>query len=46
MLTLPYPRHVYSVCGPMDLRKSIAALAALVQEGFGLDRFAPSLFVF
>jgi transposase len=28
------------------LRKSIDALAALVQEGFGLDPFAPSLFVF
>ncbi|MBD2862666.1 IS66 family insertion sequence element accessory protein TnpB [Paenibacillus oceani] len=46
MLTLPNPQHVYLTCGPTDLRKSIDALAALVQEGFGLDPFAPSLFVF
>jgi len=46
MLTLPNPQHVYLACGPTDLRKSIDALAALVQEGFGLDPFAPSLFVF
>ncbi|GFN33180.1 IS66 family insertion sequence element accessory protein TnpB [Paenibacillus xylaniclasticus] len=46
MLTLPNAQHVYLACGPTDLRKSIDALAALVQEGFGLDPFAPSLFVF
>jgi transposase len=46
VLTLPNPQHVYLACGPTDLRKSIDALAALVQEGFGLDPFAPSLFVF
>ncbi|WP_127585567.1 IS66 family insertion sequence element accessory protein TnpB [Paenibacillus koleovorans] len=46
MLTLPNPQRVYLACGPTDLRKSIDALAALVQEGFGLDPFAPSLFVF
>jgi transposase len=46
MLTLPSPQHVYLACGPTDLRKSIDALAALVQAGFGLDPFAPSLFVF
>lgn len=46
MLTLPNPQRVYLACGPTDLRKSIDSLAALVQEGFGLDPFAPSLFVF
>jgi hypothetical protein len=46
MLTLPNPENVYLACGPIDLRKSIDSLAALVQEGFGLDPFAPSLFVF
>lgn len=37
---------VYLACGATDLRKSIDGLAALVQEGFGLDPFAPCLFVF
>jgi transposase len=46
MLTLPNPENVYLACGSTDLRKSIDSLAALVQEGFGLDPFAPSLFVF
>mgnify|MGYP001221285084 FL=1 len=44
MLTIP--QHIYLACGPTDLRKSIDALAALVQEGFGLNPFKPSLFVF
>jgi len=46
MLTLPSSHPVYLACGPTDLRKSIDALAALVQEGFGLNPFAPGLFVF
>jgi transposase len=46
MLTLPNPQNVYLACGPTDLRKSIDSLAATVQEGFGLNPFAPSLFVF
>jgi len=46
MLTIPSPQLIYLACGPTDLRKSIDALAALVQEGFGLNPFTPSLFVF
>ncbi|GIP35471.1 IS66 family insertion sequence element accessory protein TnpB [Paenibacillus sp. J2TS4] len=46
MLTLPDSLRVYLACGPTDLRKSIDGLAALVQEGFKLDPFSPSLFVF
>lgn len=46
MLTLPGSLRVYLACGSTDLRKSIDGLAALVQEGFGLDPFSPSLFVF
>jgi len=46
MLTVPGVQRVYLACGPTDLRKSIDALAALVQESFGLDPFSPSLFVF
>lgn len=38
--------RVYLACGSTDLRKSIDGLAALVQEGFALDPFASSLFVF
>lgn len=45
MLTLSGTQRVYLACGSTDLRKSIDGLAALVQEGFGLD-FSPCLFVF
>ena len=38
--------RVYLACGSTDLRKSIDGLAVLVKEGFELDPFAPSLFVF
>lgn len=44
MLTLP--EKVYLAGGSTDLRKSIGGLAALVQESFQLDPFAPYLFVF
>jgi transposase len=37
---------VYLACGTTDMRKSIDGLAALVQQGFALDPFSPSLFVF
>ncbi|MDQ0897480.1 IS66 family insertion sequence element accessory protein TnpB [Paenibacillus sp. V4I7] len=46
MLTLPGTHSVYLAYGSTDLRKSIDGLAALVQEGFGLDPFSPALFVF
>lgn len=38
--------RVYLACGSTDLRKSIDGLAALVQQGFDLDPFAPAFFVF
>jgi transposase len=38
--------RVYLACGATDLRKSIDALAVLVREGFDLDPFSNSLFVF
>lgn len=38
--------HVYLACGNTDLRKSIDGLAVLVKEGFDLDPFSASLFVF
>lgn len=38
--------RVYLACGATDLRKSIDGLAAIVQQGFALDPFAPALFVF
>ena len=37
---------VYLACGATDLRKSVDGLAALVKEGFGMDPFSCSLFVF
>lgn len=39
-------QRIYLACGNTDLRKSIDSLAALVQEGFDLNPFAPALFVF
>lgn len=39
-------QRVYLACGSTDLRKSIDGLAVLVKEGFSLDPFSPSLFVF
>jgi transposase len=38
--------RVYLACGATDMRKSIDALAALVQHAFELDPFDTSLFVF
>jgi transposase len=38
--------QVYLACGVTDLRKSIDGLAVLVKEGFKLDPFSSSLFVF
>src|SRR5919109_2732672 len=46
MLTLSGSQRVYLATGVTDLRKSIDGLAVLVQEGFGLNPFSPSLFVF
>jgi transposase len=46
MLALHGSHRVYLASGSTDLRKSIDGLAALVQEGFGLDPFSPCLFVF
>lgn len=37
---------VYLAAGHTDLRKSIDGLSVLVSEGFQLDPFSPSLFVF
>lgn len=45
-MKLSHTQQVYLATGFTDLRKSIDGLAALVQEGFGLDPFSPSLFVF
>jgi transposase len=46
MLTLSNAHPVYLAVGATDLRKSVNGLAALVQEGYGLNPFSPSLFVF
>ena len=46
MLMIPHPEQIYLAGGSTDLRKSIDGLAALVQEGFELNPFSPSLFVF
>jgi transposase len=46
MLSELTTRQVYLACGSTDLRKSIDGLAALVQEGLGLNPFSACLFVF
>lgn len=37
---------IYVVCGYSDMRKSIDGLAAMIKGTFGMDPFAPSLFLF
>lgn len=37
---------VYLCCEPVDLRKSIAGLSALVEQGLGLNPFGSALHVF
>ena len=39
-------KDIYLACGYTDMRKSIDSLAALVQESFGMDPFAPTLYLF
>lgn len=46
MLSETKVERVYLARGSTDLRKSIDGLAALVKEGFDLDPFSPSYFVF
>ncbi|MBD2846561.1 IS66 family insertion sequence element accessory protein TnpB [Paenibacillus sp. IB182496] len=46
MLSLSPAQRVYLAPGATDLRKSIDALAAWVQEVMQLDPLAPCLFVF
>lgn len=46
MLNETNVERVYLARGSTDLRKSIDGLAVLVKEGFDLDPFSPSLFVF
>ena len=46
MLNQLNAERVYLACGSTDLRKSIDGLAALVSQGFALDPFSHSLFVF
>ncbi len=39
-------KDIYIACGYTDMRKSIDGLAALVQQQFRMDPFAPALFLF
>jgi transposase len=43
---LTIAEDVYVVCGYTDMRKSIDGLAAMINLNFGMDPFAPSLFLF
>lgn len=46
MLSEIQSHRVYLASEPMDMRKNIDGLAAIVQQCFNLDPFSPSLFVF
>lgn len=46
MLNRSFVDQVYLASGSTDLRKLIDGLAVIVQEGFQLDPFSSSLFVF
>jgi transposase len=39
-------RDIYIVCGYTDMRKCIDGLASMIKATFGMDPFAPSLFLF
>jgi len=39
-------KDIYIACGYTDMRKSIDGLAAIVQEQYRLDPFAPALYLF
>ena len=39
-------KEIYIACDYTDMRKSIDGLAALVQQSFGMDPFAPRLYLF
>lgn len=39
-------KRIYLACGVTDMRKSINGLMLIVQEGFQLDPFSTSMFVF
>ncbi|MCX7923042.1 MAG: IS66 family insertion sequence element accessory protein TnpB [Clostridia bacterium] len=43
---LAIKEDVYIVCGYTDMRRSIDGLAAMIKGTFGMDPFAPSLFLF
>lgn len=38
--------HIYVVCGPTDMRKSIEGCMGIVSEVYHLDPFSDSLFLF
>lgn len=39
-------KRIFLACGPIDMRKSINGLAAIVESSFKLDPFAGAIFVF
>ncbi len=39
-------KDIFIACGYIDMRKSIDGLATIVQETFGMNPFASSLFLF
>ncbi len=46
MLTLPSSVRILLACQPVDMRKSIDGLMALVRQGWGEDVYSGHLFVF
>jgi len=46
VLDFEHLSQVFIVCGRTDLRKGIDGLAAVIQEEYDLNPFAPALFLF
>jgi len=46
MMQLDKQVTVYLHCEPVDFRKQINGLSAIVQEGLGMDVFSPAFYVF
>ena len=46
MIAVPPGVRIYLACGPTDMRKGMAGLAMLVQQGLAEDPFSGALFAF
>lgn len=46
LIDVNHTDHIYVICGPTDMRKSIEGCMGIVSEAYHLDPFSSSLFLF